>query len=288
MRTFLVVSPSPSPSVRYSSHESGKRYPVNIKFVDDDNLDKRASIRKQEHETDDGQEEEEEEDEMRKRSKSERRKRDTKLKELITKHSWHLRAQQRQAPRMIHDSEALEKMGLTPKKIHGKMEHEYETHEDEFETHEDEFEIHEDKYDTHKGTSETHGRLRGTRGGQQSRTVPDASSRRHSVLRVSKEMIDFVLQFGEVRRHKTEERPIAKSLFSVEEHVKHLFSQKMKMVGTATGEDQLVKPSLPEVAFIGRSNVGKSSLINAITGRNVMKTSTRPGETQQIVFYRIG
>ncbi len=46
--------------------------------------------------------------------------------------------------------------------------------------------------------------------------------------------------------------------------------------------------NLPEVAFAGRSNVGKSSLINMVLGRkNLARTSRRPGKTQEINFYRI-
>lgn len=45
---------------------------------------------------------------------------------------------------------------------------------------------------------------------------------------------------------------------------------------------------LPEVAFAGRSNVGKSSLINAVTGRaNLARTSGTPGKTRAILFYRV-
>src|ERR1044072_839360 len=45
---------------------------------------------------------------------------------------------------------------------------------------------------------------------------------------------------------------------------------------------------LPEIAFLGRSNVGKSSLINALTGeKRLAFTSSTPGRTQTINFYRV-
>jgi GTP-binding protein len=52
--------------------------------------------------------------------------------------------------------------------------------------------------------------------------------------------------------------------------------------------DSFPKDRLPEIAFLGRSNVGKSSLINALTGqRRLAFTSNTPGRTQTINFYRI-
>ncbi len=55
-----------------------------------------------------------------------------------------------------------------------------------------------------------------------------------------------------------------------------------------TRVDQLPEPRLPEYAFIGRSNVGKSSLINALTGRKgLAKTSQTPGKTQLINHFLI-
>ena len=51
---------------------------------------------------------------------------------------------------------------------------------------------------------------------------------------------------------------------------------------------ELPEPSYPEFAFIGRSNVGKSSLINMITGRkNLAKTSGQPGKTKTINYFLI-
>ncbi|HPD58382.1 MAG TPA: 50S ribosome-binding GTPase, partial [Smithellaceae bacterium] len=60
---------------------------------------------------------------------------------------------------------------------------------------------------------------------------------------------------------------------------------KAEFVKSATQPSQYPTPDLPEVAFVGRSNVGKSSLINALVGRkNLAKTSNTPGRTQLINF----
>jgi len=53
-------------------------------------------------------------------------------------------------------------------------------------------------------------------------------------------------------------------------------------------EDGCTVKIVPEIAFIGRSNVGKSSLINALAGRKALaRTSNTPGRTQQIVFFSL-
>jgi len=53
--------------------------------------------------------------------------------------------------------------------------------------------------------------------------------------------------------------------------------------------DQLPVGTLPEVAFAGRSNVGKSSLINALLGRkDLARTSNTPGRTQQVNLFNLG
>jgi GTP-binding protein len=46
-------------------------------------------------------------------------------------------------------------------------------------------------------------------------------------------------------------------------------------------------PSLPEIAFLGRSNVGKSSLINTLVGKKLARTSSTPGRTRSINFFEI-
>ncbi len=49
----------------------------------------------------------------------------------------------------------------------------------------------------------------------------------------------------------------------------------------------LLDPPLPEVAFVGRSNVGKSSLLNALVGRRIAKTSGTPGKTRALNVFLI-
>jgi len=50
---------------------------------------------------------------------------------------------------------------------------------------------------------------------------------------------------------------------------------------------QFPKPGPPEVAFLGRSNVGKSSLINSLLGEKLAKTSSTPGRTRSINFFAV-
>jgi GTP-binding protein len=56
---------------------------------------------------------------------------------------------------------------------------------------------------------------------------------------------------------------------------------------SASDPGQFPAPSLPEVAFLGRSNVGKSSVINSLVGAKIARTSSTPGRTQAINFFEI-
>jgi len=67
-----------------------------------------------------------------------------------------------------------------------------------------------------------------------------------------------------------------------------LFVGSGEFLRACAAPDQFPPGKLPEIAFVGRSNVGKSSLINAVTARrNLARSSKTPGRTQQIVFFDI-
>ena len=60
-----------------------------------------------------------------------------------------------------------------------------------------------------------------------------------------------------------------------------------RFVTSAADPRQFPPASAPEIAFVGRSNVGKSSLINSLVGNKIAKTSNTPGRTQTINFFQI-
>lgn len=67
-----------------------------------------------------------------------------------------------------------------------------------------------------------------------------------------------------------------------------LFAQECVFTAGAATQVALPPPTLPEIAFAGRSNVGKSSLINALTGRRTLvKVSQTPGRTRQVNFFAL-
>lgn len=68
-----------------------------------------------------------------------------------------------------------------------------------------------------------------------------------------------------------------------------LFAQECRFVTGAASREQVPPDNLPEVCFAGRSNVGKSSLINALTSRRTLaKVSHTPGRTRQLNFFELG
>jgi len=94
------------------------------------------------------------------------------------------------------------------------------------------------------------------------------------------------LRTGEVGVRTTEAaEPTAGDI----ERGRRLFAAECRFVHAAQRLDHLPAPSGPEIAFAGRSNVGKSSLLNALTGRHALaRVSHTPGRTQQLNFFDLG
>ena len=73
------------------------------------------------------------------------------------------------------------------------------------------------------------------------------------------------------------------------ERARKLFAGPIAFLKSAPGLQFLPDPEAPEIAFAGRSNVGKSSLLNALTNRNgLARTSNTPGRTQELNFFDVG
>ena len=67
-----------------------------------------------------------------------------------------------------------------------------------------------------------------------------------------------------------------------------LFAGQCDFIAASNKIESLPPLSRPEIAFAGRSNVGKSSLVNALTGRNTLaRTSQTPGRTRQLIFFNL-
>ncbi len=83
--------------------------------------------------------------------------------------------------------------------------------------------------------------------------------------------------------------PAAAPDADAEEAGRRLFAAPCTFVAGAASAAAIPPDTLPEIAFAGRSNVGKSSLVNALTGRRMLaRVSHTPGRTQQLNFFDLG
>jgi GTP-binding protein len=84
----------------------------------------------------------------------------------------------------------------------------------------------------------------------------------------------------------TEPTGTAEDQAALMERGRLLFARPCEFIAGAAKHSALPEMGLPEIAFAGRSNVGKSSLVNALTGRKTLaRTSQTPGRTQQLNFF---
>ena len=89
--------------------------------------------------------------------------------------------------------------------------------------------------------------------------------------------------------HPVQDLSVVDDQPDIAERARKLFAGPIEFLKSAPKLEHLPEPTVPEIAFAGRSNVGKSSLINAVTNRNKLaRASNTPGRTQELNYFDVG
>jgi GTP-binding protein len=94
--------------------------------------------------------------------------------------------------------------------------------------------------------------------------------------------------FFRLNKRRSKKSPGQSSLANLPPFIAHLSMRVLsRFLAASTTVAHFPAPSLPEIAFLGRSNVGKSSVINSLVGSKLARTSSTPGRTRSINFFEV-